>query len=209
MSQPRIDTTRARRIVRRARVALALALLALPATLASPAITLADCMMPPPIAEAVKSADMVFLGTVTSTANRNSWATVEIEEVWVGPDMPAEVLIKGGPAGNAATSVDRSFEAGMKYLFFPYIDEGGEVRPGELPELASGLADNSCTPTTQWSVDLEALRPADVRAPLGATTTTESTGIDLSGLVAPIAAGLVVAALLLGIGLLARGRQTT
>ncbi len=197
-------------LFRRARAALALALLVLPAAFASPAITLADCMMPPPIEEAVKSADMVFLGTVTSTANRNSWATVEVEEVWVGPDMPAEVLIKGGPGGNAATSVDRSFETGIKYLFFPYIDAGGEPRPGEIIGQAGGLADNSCSSTTQWSVDLEALRPADVRAPLGTSTTPETAaGIDLSGLVAPIGVGLVVAVVLLGIGLLARGRQTT
>ncbi|HEY8239393.1 MAG TPA: hypothetical protein VIF63_08145 [Candidatus Limnocylindrales bacterium] len=196
--------------IQRARAALALAFLALPAILASPAITLADCMMPPPIEEAVKSAEIVFLGTVTNTANRDSWATVEIEEVWVGPDMPAEVLIKGGPGGNAATSVDRSFQVGLKYLFFPYIDEGGEVRPGEVPELAGGLADNSCTSTQQWSPELEALRPADVRAPLGSSTTPEAgIDIDLGGILGPIVAGVVVASVLLGIGLLARGRQTT
>jgi len=199
---------------RRARAVLALALLALPATLASPSIALADCMMPPPIEEAVKSAEIVFLGAVTSTANRDSWATVEVIEVWVGPDMPAEVLIKGGPGGNAATSVDRTFQAGTKYLFFPFIDPGTDPQPGQvIGQAGGGLADNSCTSTTEWTADLEALRPADVRAPLGTSSPPEAgNGIDLSGLgdlVAPIGAGLIVAVVLLGIGLLARGRQTT
>ena len=142
---------RVRRVLRVLAAAAALAFV-LP-----PSAALADCMMPPPVEQAAQTAEMVFVGTVAETSNHNSWASVVVEEVWRGPDQPAAVIVKGGPAGNMATSVDRFFEVGVKYLFFPYAGEAGD------------LADNSCTNTVQWSADLAQLRPADARQPLGAT----------------------------------------
>ena len=175
--------------------------------LAMPGAALADCAMPPDIKTAATSADIVFVGTVTATANRSTWATVAVEEVWRGPDHAAEVLIMGGPAGNAATSVDRSFEVGVKYLFFPYAfdsgNEGGGTRAGNGAE--SGLADNSCTSTTPWTEDLLGLRPSDARAPIGAPARS---GFDVGGLLGPLVTVTVVAAALLAVGLLARGRQS-
>jgi hypothetical protein len=162
--------------------------------LGSPPVVMADCQMPPAIEEAVETADIVFVGTVTQTSNRNSWASVEVEEVWKGPDQPAAVVVKGGPGGNSATSVDRAFEPGLRYVFFPYVD----------PTL--GLADNSCTSTTQWSTELEALRPADFRQPIGAAPAEP--GFDLGGLLGPLAVAVLVGGVRLGAGLLARGRQT-
>ena len=173
--------------------AAAFAALPLFVQLAAPSAALADCMPPPPIEEALKSAEIVFVGTVAATSNRSSWASVTVEEVWRGPDQPAQVLVKGGPGGNAATSVDRSFEVGVKYLFFPYAADGG-------------LADNSCTSTTQWSAELAALRPADARAPVGATQ--GGGGLDVGGLVAPFAVALLVAGALLVVGLAVRSRQS-
>lgn len=159
----------------------------------TPPIALADCMMPPPIEEAVKTADIVFVGKVAETANRNSWASVEVTEVWRGPDQPRAVLVKGGPEGNAATSVDRAFEPGVTYLFFPYAE--AEV----------GLADNSCTSTTPWTEDLVALRPADARAPIGADP--ESGEFDFSGVIVPIGVAVIVGGALFLAGLAARGRS--
>jgi hypothetical protein len=168
-------------------VAAAVALVAIPSA------TVASCRLAPDIKTAVLSADIVFVGTVTATSNRDSWATVAVEEVWRGPDQPAEVVVKGGPAGNAATSVDRTFEVGVKYLFFPYVDP------------AVGLSDNSCTSTIQWSDDLLALRPSDARTSAGVTGT--ETGFDVGGLLGPLAVAVVVAGVLLAVGLLARSRQ--
>lgn len=173
--------------------AAAFAALPLLVQLAAPSAARADCMPPPPIEDAVKSAEIVFVGTVAATSNRSSWASVTVEEVWRGPDQAAQVLVKGGPGGNAATSVDRSFEVGVKYLFFPYADAGG-------------LADNSCTSTTRWTADLAALRPADARAPVGATS--GGGGIDVGGLVAPLAVTLLVAGTLLVVGLAVRSRRS-
>ena len=160
----------------------------------APGVALADCMMPPAVEEAVQTAEIVFVGTVTATTNRNSWASVEVHEVWRGPDQPSAVVIKGGPGGNAATSVDRAFEPGVRYLFFPYVD----------PEI--GLADNSCTSTQPWTEAMVALRPADARAPTGASPT--ESGFDAAGLLVPLGVAVLVGAVLLVVGLLARGRQS-
>ena len=162
------------------------------AMLAAPSAVFADCMMPPPVEEAAKTAEIVFVGTVAETSNHNSWASVVVEETWRGPDQPAAVIVKGGPAGNMATSVDRFFEVGLKYLFFPYADEAG------------GLADNGCTNTVEWTADLAQLRPADARQPLGATVAEE--GFDLAGAIAPLGVAVLVGGALLVAGLLARGR---
>lgn len=167
--------------------------LAVFALLGTPPTALASCRQPPSMEEAMKSAEIVFVGTVTSTANSDTWATVAIEEIWKGPDQPASVLIKGGPGGNSATSVDRSFQAGARYLFFPSLD-------------GATLADNSCTSTTPWSEDLLALRPSDARPALPGTE--GEAGFDVMGLVAPLGVALIVAAGLLVFGLLARGRQS-
>lgn len=160
--------------------------------LAAPGSVLADCMMPPPVEEAAQTAEIVFVGTVAETSNHNSWANVVVEETWRGPDQPEAVIVKGGPAGNMATSVDRFFEVGVKYLFFPYVDEAG------------GLADNSCTNTVQWTADLAQLRPADARQPLGATEAEK--GFDVAGVIAPLGVAVLVGGALLVAGLLARGR---
>jgi len=162
------------------------------ALLGSPARALASCLQPPPIEAAVNSAEILFVGTVTATSNRDSWATVQIEEIWKGPDQPASVLVKGGPGGNAATSVDRTFQVGVKYVFFPYLD-------------GATLADNACTSTTPWSDGLLGLRPSDARTPL--VPTGGESGFDFGGLIAPLGVALAVAAVLLLVGLAARGRQ--
>lgn len=163
--------------------------------LISPSVVLADCMMPPPIGEAVEAADVAFVGTVTAAQQMNRWATVAVTEVWRGPDQPEFVLVKGGPAGNMATSVDRSFEVGVTYLFVPHFDA------------REGLTDDSCTSTTPWREELVALHPAEFRQPIGSSGQTES-GFDLLGIVQPVALALAVGLLLLGAGVLARGRQS-
>jgi hypothetical protein len=163
------------------------------AVLGAPDVALADCAAPPPLEQAINAADIVFVGTVTSTANGNRWATVAVKEVWRGPDQPPIVLVKGGPGGNTATSVDRSFETGATYLFTPFRDGDGS------------LSDNSCSSTTLMSEAVAPLRPALTRTPTGAAP--EAPGFDFGGLIGPIGVAVIVAGVLLLVGLLARGRQ--
>jgi hypothetical protein len=158
----------------------------------TPSAVLADCMMPAPVQEAAKTSDIVFVGTVTETTNQNRWASVSVEEIWRGPDLAATVSVKGGSGGDAISSVDRSYQAGVKYLFFPYPDERGD------------LADNICTNTVEWTADLAQLRPADARQPLGANE--EKGTFDVGSVIAPLGVALLVGGALLIAGLLARGR---
>jgi hypothetical protein len=193
--------TRARPL--RVHLGLALSFGAVLSIVGGPSVALADCMPPPAVEEAAKTADIVFVGTVTEVSNNSTWARVAVDEVWRGPDQEATVVIKGGPGGNSMTSVDRTFEVGVKYLFFPFLEQGEPVPGVDL----TGLHDNSCSNTQQWDASLLPLRPADARAPLAAPT--ESSGFDFAGLIAPLGVALVVAVVLLGAGLLARGRQST
>lgn len=140
------------------------------------------------------TADIVFVGTVSATAENNSWATVSIEEVWKGPDLPAVFQVRGGEGGNVATSVDREFKAGTRYLFVPY-------------EMQDGFAsDNSCSATQEWDAALVGLRPADARGPIGGTPPAPAP-FDLAGALAPIGVAALVAGVLLAVGLLSRSRQ--
>lgn len=160
---------------------------------AGPGAVLADCAEPPDIKMAVATADIVFVGTVSDVTNNGRWAEVKVGAVWRGPDQPATLLIRGGPEGNAASSVDRSFVAGVTYLFVPYLDASTKT-----------LSDNICTSTTEWRAELDGLRPSDARPPTGSTPA--EAGFDLSPLL-PVGVAVIVFVVLLGIGLLARGRQ--
>ena len=177
------------------RLAFGLPILAASLLLAAPGVALADCMMPPPINNAAQTAEIVFVGAVSATSNGNRWAEVAVQEVWRGPDMPATVVVQGGPAGNSATSVDRSFQVGTTYLFFPYVDQS-----------SGALTDNSCTSTTEWTEDLAKLRPSDARQPLAAEAASGGFATDW---IVPVGLAIVVFGGLLVVGLLARGRQET
>lgn len=161
--------------------------------LLAPAAASASCAMPIPIEEAIRSAEVVITGTVTATENDGRWASVEVHEIWKGPDLPAMVVVRGGPGPGVASSVDRSFTAGARYLFVVSLDGQG------------GLSDNVCSATTEMGAGDNALRPADFRPPTPAETS--DAGVDLGGLVAPVGVAVLVAAALLAMGLLARGRQ--
>jgi hypothetical protein len=136
----------------------------------------ASCAPTPPLELALPTAQVAFVGTVTSTTNANRWVTVRVEERWRGPELPETVEVRGGAEPGTATSVDRSYSLG-RYLFV--------VRSG-----AGYLVDDLCTPTTQWTDDLARHRPPTVRPNLTGGE-GESPTITF-GTVAPVAA-LVIA----------------
>lgn len=173
---------------------IALPVIALSALAAAPSAASASCVFAP-TAAAVAQADIVFVGTVTATAQGELWATVRVEEVWRGPDLPAVLQVHGGQGGNIATSVDRAFEVGVKYLFAP-------------GQLENGVAiDNACSPTREWDAGLAALRPATAHPPIGGAALPPQPGFDLVRVLAPVAVALLVVGALFAIALLARGRQ--
>lgn len=111
----------------------------------SPAV--ADCMVDDRrIDEVLAEADIVFVGTVTDVRH-DTTADFEVEESWKG-DVPARVTVLGGPdEPGVATSVDRSWRPGARYLVVPSAG-GGPLR------------DDQCSPTREWTDDLEEFRPA-------------------------------------------------
>ena len=164
------------------------------ATLWVPSAVSASCLAPVPGAVPWADADAVFVGTVTSVANGDRWATVRVEEVWQGPDQPAEVVVRGGSEGNAATSIDRTYAVGGRYIFAVTIE-------------GDALLDNACSGTTPAAdVDLVAVRPSVVRT-VGRTPASTSDGIDLGGAAGPLAVAAIVGGLLLATVLLARRRE--
>mgnify|MGYP000070615633 CR=1 FL=1 len=111
----------------------------------APAAAQARCVATDP-ATAIATAPIVFVGTVTATANEGRWAQVRVDEEWRGGPLPAVVEVRGGGEPGTATSIDRVFGP-LQYLFF-------------VRQLAPGsFADDACSATTAWSPELAALRP--------------------------------------------------
>lgn len=164
------------------------------AALWAPAAVSAKCVPQPADGVPWADADAVFVGTVTSVASGDRLATVMVEEVWQGPDQPAEVVVRGGPE-DAVTSVDRAYVVGMRYVFAVTVEDGA-------------LLDNACSGTTQAdAIDLDAVRPAEFRQPGSGEAVATPDGPDLGGLVGPLAVVAVVGGLLFATVLLARRRE--
>jgi len=163
------------------------------AVLWAPAAVNASCVIVEP--EAWKTADVVLVGTVTSVANNDRWAQVAVEEVWRGPDQPAEVVVKGGGADpGMMTSVDRTYDVGVRYLF-------------TLTVAGEDLTDSACSGTTDAeSADIDRIRPADARVVSSPGATDD--GPDLGGLIGPLLVVATIGGLLLTTVLLARRRES-
>ncbi len=106
--------------------------------------------------KAVATAPVVFVGTVALTQHQGRSALVNVAEVWRGPVLPAQVVVNGSPARepNAATSIDRNFTSGTKYIFLP---QGNR----------SPFSDNACSHTQEFSAEIARLRPAGLVGPAG------------------------------------------
>lgn len=164
-----------------------------------PGVAQASCAPQPPMRRAIQDAPSVFVGEVVGVTNASRWATVDVEEVWKGPDLPSEVEVRAGPVDppgpfGSASSVDRTFAPGVTYLFVPYRGKG------------SVFYDNACTRTTRFRPDLKRFaaatfgggsREPDREGPATATSSETRAWV-------PVAGG--VAALLAAAWLLARRR---
>jgi len=109
--------------------------------------------LPGQMAGSFATAPVVFVGTVVSISNGNREAMVKIESIWRGPTMLTFVRVVGTPEpGAQATSVDRTYQAGTRYLFVP-------------ENSSSPFQDNNCTATQPYTSALASQAPADARAP--------------------------------------------
>jgi hypothetical protein len=151
--------------------------------LLSPGLAHASCAPPVPMRKAIEEAPSAFVGEVVEVTNGRRWATVEVEQVWKGPALPSAVEIRAGPADppgplSSATSVDRTFAAGITYLFVPYRAKG------------SIFYDNACTRTTRLRPELERFGEAFLgatsnepnrQAPAGATPSGARVWVAVAG----------------------------
>jgi hypothetical protein len=143
----------------------------------------ASCASPPgsgvtTLASQIDAAPIAFVGTVIGTSNTDRVARVKVESIWNGPVIPTFVTVSGTPdRGSAATSVDRTFKVGQRYLFVPFTS-------------SPPFQDNACSPTRAYSSELDALKPAIVQAPGPGSDGLDPTGSSLSFWIWPGLAGL-------------------
>ncbi len=106
----------------------------------------ASCAAPPSLENGYAHAEVVFIGRVVELSNDNRSATVEVEQVWKGPELPDVVVVHGGPEReDEITSVDRQFGLGS-YVFFP-------------TNAGPPFTDNSCSLTQPATSALDAVNP--------------------------------------------------
>ncbi len=105
-----------------------------------------------PVAEAMRGAPVVFVGTVTNTENHDATATFLVDEIWSGPTL--EPLVKvHGPVVDASAEDVLTWREGVKYLVMPEV-------------VGERLEDQACSNSRPWTDDLAAFRPADAREPV-------------------------------------------
>ena len=149
-----------------------------------------------PLGGRLDGAAAVFVGTVVGTSSSDRVARVKVETVWRGEGIPTYVTVSGTPAAtSAATSVDRTFQVGHRYLFAPYS--------GPSP-----FQDNSCSPTQEYSSSLGAQQPSTAHPPAPGSDGLDPTGLAFLPIPTLVlgSAAVLAGVLLLGT-LFVRGRR--
>lgn len=134
----------------------------------------ASCFASPTVDGDLARSDLVFVGTVKQLANGDRWATFAIEDLWKGDLEGPEVEVHAGPADpgggmSAMSSIDRKYEAGVRYLVFAYdpTSHGYMATWG-----TSRFEDNNCSATQPYSASLDRFRPATAHRVAAATPAT-------------------------------------
>lgn len=122
----------------------------------------ASCAVTPTVTQALTESDLVFIGTAVNLANADRWGTFVVERTWKGDPGAERVEVRAGPPGSggsgAATSVDRTYQLGTRYLVFARAVSSGDrsYGPGAL------WSDNACSATQPYTAGLDQFRPAGV-----------------------------------------------
>src|ERR1700738_3643594 len=78
-----------------------LPMIALAVLLLVPSVADASCAGPVSVQDVVRSAPTVFVGTVTDLSSSGRVATVRVDDVWRGSEIPSSVDVVGTPDLNA------------------------------------------------------------------------------------------------------------
>ncbi len=117
----------------------------------------ASCLGPPSVDTSLRDADLAFVGTAVDVTNNGRWATFSVEEVWKGDPGGQVVEVRGGPGGQAATSVDRTYVSGTRYLVFAR-DPGAHGLSRAWGD-DGRWEDGACSATQPYTADLDRFRP--------------------------------------------------
>lgn len=164
---------------------LIVAVLAFAASVGTGSSAQASCAVAPgsgvtTLASQIDAAPIAFVGTVIGTSSSDRVARVKVESIWNGPVIRTFVTVSGTPdQTSAATSVDRTFKVGQRYLFVPFT-------------ASSPFQDNACSPTQAYSSELDPLRPATAQAPGPGSAGLDPTDSPLSFWTIPSLAVLAV-----------------
>jgi hypothetical protein len=112
----------------------------------------------PSVGDQLAAAPVVFVGTVIYTSDQDRVARVKVESIWKGPALPAYLYVHGSPVSGpfTASSVDRHYQSGHRYLFVPV-------------NTSTPFDDNICSLTQPYTAELSAYAPPDARTPSPAT----------------------------------------
>jgi hypothetical protein len=150
----------------------------------------ASCAPPQPLRDELGDAKVAFVGTVISTTNLERTALVNVEQIWLGRSLPETVEVRGGPVDDGtATSNDRSFDEGERYLFVPmnatppFRDDACSATQPFTPEVAQLTPEGALDPTrpgsVAWIVVIAALVGAGVWQLRRARRSAQSTAPDV------------------------------
>jgi hypothetical protein len=179
---------------------LVMTFLAIAASIGSTTGAHASCAGPPgsgpsTLAAQVSAAPIAFVGTVIGTASNDRVAWVKVESIWTGPVIPTFVTVVGTPdQASAATSVDRTYRLGQRYLFVPFT-------------ASPPFQDNSCSATQVYSSQLDALKPAMAQPPAPGSDRADPTTSSPPFWVWPILAGALVVGIVSAWVVVRRSRQ--
>ena len=126
----------------------------------------ASCAPPMSTAQAIANADVVVVGTVSSTRSRDRVATVSVEEVWKGSVGNSFEVFGGPDRDDAATSVDRTYRVGVRYLLLAF-EPAAHGSPGTF---GGRYEDTACSATQPWDDSLARFRPSTAAIVAASTT---------------------------------------
>lgn len=113
----------------------------------------ADCGGRSSPAQAVRTAPIIFVGTVVATADYGASASVRVEDVWRGARVPRIVKVDGTGNQKYGTA-SRSFKRGKIYWFVPYTTRYRWL-----------FYDNICSATRLYTKRLARYRPRRAHRP--------------------------------------------
>lgn len=121
MSSPAAPAPSPGHRARRALAAGASVLVAAISWLSSPPPAAAACASPPDPVAAMTMADVVFVGSVAEVSDLGRVATMDVLEIWKGPDIGTPVVVNGSfSGGDVVGSNDRTYQLGQTYLVVPF-----------------------------------------------------------------------------------------